>query len=66
MLFAKLHGGSVTALDMRHDRRDFCRSILGVDQTVAAEHDTLERLSKLTGGDFFDIVIDATGKASGR
>jgi 2-desacetyl-2-hydroxyethyl bacteriochlorophyllide A dehydrogenase len=63
MLFAKLHGGSVTALDMRQDRLDFCRNVLGVDHTVAAGAGTIDMLSKLTGGDFFDIVIDATGKA---
>ncbi|HZZ25607.1 MAG TPA: zinc-binding alcohol dehydrogenase family protein [Roseiarcus sp.] len=64
MLFAKLHGGSVAALDIRQDRLDFCRSVLTVDHTVAAGADTPEILSKLTGGDFFDVVIDATGKAS--
>ncbi len=64
MIFAKLRGGSVTALDMRQDRLEFCRKVLGVDHTVATGPDTLEALSKSTGGDFFDIVIDATGKAS--
>ncbi len=64
MIFAKLHGGSVTALDMRQDRLDFCRNVLSVDHTVAAGPGTLAMLSKLTGGDLFDIVIDATGKAS--
>ncbi len=64
MIFAKLHGGSVTALDMRQDRLDFCRNVLGVDHAVAAGPGTLAMLSKLTGGDLFDIVIDATGKAS--
>ena len=49
---------------MRQDRLDFCRNVLGVDHTVAAGTDTLDKLSKLTSGDFFDIVIDATGKAS--
>jgi threonine dehydrogenase-like Zn-dependent dehydrogenase len=64
MLFAKLHGGSVAALEMRQDRLDFCRNVLGVDHAVAAGTDTLEMLSKPTSGDSFDIVIDATGKAS--
>ena len=64
MLFAKLHGGSVAALDMRQDPLYFCRNVLGVDHAVAAGADTLEMLSKLTSGDSFDIVIDATGKAS--
>jgi len=64
MIFAKLHGGSVTALDMRRDRLDFCRNVLGVDHTVAAGADALDTLSQSTDGDFFDTVIDATGKAS--
>ena len=64
MIFAKLRGGSVTALDMREDRLDFCRAVIGVDHVVGAAADTLEALSRLTSGDFFDVVIDATGKAS--
>ena len=61
MLFAKLAGGSVTALDLRQDRLDFCRGRLGVDHAVPAGADAVEALSALTSGDFFDIVIDATG-----
>jgi 2-desacetyl-2-hydroxyethyl bacteriochlorophyllide A dehydrogenase len=64
MMFAKLRGGSVTALDMRQDRLDLCRTALGVDHTVAVGTDTLGALSKLTEGDLYDIVIDATGKAN--
>ena len=61
MLFGKLTGGSVTALDIREDRLDFCRARLGVDHTVAAGPNASEALSALTSGDFFEIVIDATG-----
>jgi 2-desacetyl-2-hydroxyethyl bacteriochlorophyllide A dehydrogenase len=61
MLFAKLQGGSVTALDIRQDRLDFCRHRLGVDHAVAAGPNAAEALSALTSGDFFDVVIDATG-----
>ena len=63
MIFARLRGGSVTALDMRQDRLDFCRKALAVDNIVVAGSNTVEALSKLTDGDLFDIVIDATGKA---
>jgi 2-desacetyl-2-hydroxyethyl bacteriochlorophyllide A dehydrogenase len=63
MVFAKLEGGEVTALDMRRDRLDFCHKALGVDHTVAAGPEAREALSALTSGDFFDIVIDATGNA---
>ena len=61
MLFAGLQGGSVTALDLRDDRLDFCRKRLGVDHAISAGRGAGEALSALTSGDFFDIVIDATG-----
>ena len=63
MLFAGLQGGSVTALDLRQDRLDFCRKRLGVHHAVPAGSNVSEALSELTAGDFFDIVIDATGNA---
>ena len=63
MIFARLRGGSVTALDMRQDRLDFCRDTRKVDHAVAAGAETLEALSRLTDGELFDFVIDATGKA---
>jgi 2-desacetyl-2-hydroxyethyl bacteriochlorophyllide A dehydrogenase len=63
MLFARLHGGSVTALDIRQNRLDFCRERLGVDRAVAAGPNATEALSALTSGDFFDVVVDATGNA---
>ncbi len=63
MLFAGLQGGVVTALDLRPDRLDFCRKQLDVDHAVVAGANASEKLSALTAGDFFDIVIDATGNA---
>ena len=63
MLFAGLQDGVVTALDLRQDRLDFCRKQLGVHHAVAAGPNVKEALSELTAGDFFDIVIDATGNA---
>jgi 2-desacetyl-2-hydroxyethyl bacteriochlorophyllide A dehydrogenase len=64
MLFGKLKGGSVTALDIRQDRLEFCRGRLGVARAVSAGPNAGETLSALTSGDFFDIVIDATGNAN--
>ena len=64
VIFAKSRGAAVTALDVRADRLAFCRDQLGADETVeagAAAGDTLERI---TGGAFFDLVIDATGNAA--
>ncbi len=51
----------VTALDSRADRLDFCRDHLAEDYVVQLGADTPARLSDLTGGDFFDVVFDATG-----
>jgi 2-desacetyl-2-hydroxyethyl bacteriochlorophyllide A dehydrogenase len=64
MIFAKKRGASVTALDMREDRLAFCRDVLRVEHAIGPGVDTLATLSALTNGDFFDLVIDATGKAS--
>jgi 2-desacetyl-2-hydroxyethyl bacteriochlorophyllide A dehydrogenase len=63
MIFSKLRGGSVTALDMRRDRLDFCRDKLQVDNVVEADAEAAEALSRWTDGDMFDVVIDATGSA---
>jgi 2-desacetyl-2-hydroxyethyl bacteriochlorophyllide A dehydrogenase len=61
MVFAKLRGATVTALDGRQDRLDFCRDTLGMAATVAlGEHDEAQ-LAALTDGEFFDTVFDATG-----
>jgi 2-desacetyl-2-hydroxyethyl bacteriochlorophyllide A dehydrogenase len=63
MIFAKIHGGAVTALDMRQDRLDFCRDVLKVDHTVVGGAAALETFTGQTDGDLFDVVIDATGRA---
>ena len=63
MIFATLRGASVTALDLRADRLDFCRAVVGAESTVLGGADAAKTLSHLTDGDFFDVVIDATGNA---
>ena len=63
MIFAKLRGAAVTALDLRADRLDFCRAGIGVDHCAPADGDAARALSHMTDGDFFDVVIDATGDA---
>lgn len=60
-LFSRLRGASVTALDGRADRLDFCRETIGVEATVSLGDSTAEELAGLTDGDFFDVVFDATG-----
>jgi 2-desacetyl-2-hydroxyethyl bacteriochlorophyllide A dehydrogenase len=63
ILFAKLTGAAVTVLDVRPDRLAFCRDRLGVEHAVSAGAAAAETLSRLSDGDFFDVVIDATGNA---
>jgi 2-desacetyl-2-hydroxyethyl bacteriochlorophyllide A dehydrogenase len=63
-LFAKLAGAKVTVLDARTDRLVFCHQHLGADHVVALSDETAAALSKLTGGDFYDVVFDATGSAA--
>lgn len=63
MVFARLRGATVTALDGRQDRLDFCTRELGVAEAVALGADDEVRLAKATGGEFFDVVFDATGNA---
>jgi 2-desacetyl-2-hydroxyethyl bacteriochlorophyllide A dehydrogenase len=60
-LFAKLRGATVTALDGRQDRLDFCATHVGTDHIVPLDGAATQTLSALTGGDFYDVVFDATG-----
>lgn len=61
MIFAQLGGATVTALDSRQDRLDFCTQSLGVSHGVCLGADDEEQLAALTMGEFFDVVFDATG-----
>jgi 2-desacetyl-2-hydroxyethyl bacteriochlorophyllide A dehydrogenase len=60
-LFASLRGGIVTVLDSRADRLAFCKDVLGIERTVTVGEGDKETLAGITGGDFFDVVFDATG-----
>ncbi|GAB0112997.1 zinc-binding alcohol dehydrogenase family protein [Acidisoma sp. C75] len=62
-LFAHLRGAEVTMIDLRADRLAFAEAHLGVTRTLVAAPETAETLARLTGGDFFDVVVDATGHA---
>ena len=63
-LFARARGAEVTMLDSRADRLGFCRDVLGLGEGLAADGDTRERLAERTGGDFHDLVFDATGNTA--
>jgi 2-desacetyl-2-hydroxyethyl bacteriochlorophyllide A dehydrogenase len=60
-IFAVLDGGEVTMIDSRSDRLEFCKKHLGVSHIVQLGEGDKDRLSEITGGDFFDVVFDATG-----
>lgn len=61
MIFAKLAGAEVTALDGRQDRLEFCASQLGMTASVQLGDDDEQRLAALSDNEFFDVVFDATG-----
>ena len=64
MIFASLRGGSVTALDMRRGPpRLLPRHAQGRPRGRGRERTRWKSCRELTGGDLFDVVIDATGKA---
>jgi 2-desacetyl-2-hydroxyethyl bacteriochlorophyllide A dehydrogenase len=58
--FARLAGCSVSVMDLRADRLDFARQVVGVDHAIPAGEATVS-LPALTQGEFFDVVFDATG-----
>ncbi|KHK58375.1 dehydrogenase [Ralstonia sp. A12] len=61
MIFAKLRGATVTALDSRADRLAFATQQLGVDASVALGDTDETQLAALTANEFYDVVFDATG-----
>lgn len=61
MIFAKLRGAAVTALDSRADRLDFCTQQLGMDANVTLGDTDEAQLGALTNNEFYDVVFDATG-----
>ncbi|SAL63845.1 alcohol dehydrogenase [Caballeronia choica] len=63
LTFARLRGATVTALDTREDRLAFCRRELKAHATVLIGERDKDELARLTDGEFFDVVFDATGNA---
>lgn len=61
--FAARAGSEVTVLDGNASRVALCTDRLGAANGEVLGDDTVQRLSALTGGDFFDVVFDATGNA---
>jgi 2-desacetyl-2-hydroxyethyl bacteriochlorophyllide A dehydrogenase len=63
LIFAGLRGGQVTALDTRAERVRFCLEQLGAHAGVVIGPDDEAELMRLTDGEWFDVVFDATGNA---
>lgn len=61
VLFARLRGASVVALDARADRLGLCRQQLGAQAGVMLGAGDVDELAALTAHEFFDVVFDATG-----
>ncbi|MFS8047439.1 zinc-binding alcohol dehydrogenase family protein [Rhizobium sp. BR 314] len=63
IIFAKARGTDVTVMDTREDRLEFALATLGADRTLIANDEAEAQAKRVTDGDFFDVVIDATGNA---
>jgi alcohol dehydrogenase len=61
VVFAKLTGARTIVLDMNRERLDFCRKVMGVDETVLLSETVIDDLRRVTDGNLPDVVIDATG-----
>lgn len=63
--FTRLSGAQVTVMDMNEDRLKFCRDVYNVPHTIRFQGDgsELEEMNRITSGDRFLVVIDATGNA---
>ena len=61
--FTRLSGAHITVMDMNSARLAFVASNYGITNTVINKGDGTERESmhRITGGDMFSVVIDATG-----
>lgn len=61
IVFARLTGARVIVLDMNEQRIEFCRRMMGVEETIRLTDDLEPELRRVTDGSLPDVVIDATG-----
>ncbi len=61
--FVRLAGSNITVMDLSEDRLAFCQNTYGIDRLVqpGQEGAEIEAMKKLTDGDLYPLVIDATG-----
>ena len=62
IMFAKIAGAKVIALDINDQRLQFCKDKLETEYIInASNEDVVIRLQEITNGDMPTVVIDATG-----
>ena len=63
--FARLTGARISVMDMNPNRLAFVRDTYGIENTILFSGDgsELEQMREITGGEFFQLVTDATGNA---
>ena len=59
--FVKLTGSQIIVLDTNEVRLDFCKRVMGVQQTIKLSDKVEKDLRDVTDGHLPDVVIDATG-----
>jgi 2-desacetyl-2-hydroxyethyl bacteriochlorophyllide A dehydrogenase len=62
-LFARNAGGDVTVMDVSEKRLAFARDELGFTSLLQAGPDARAEAGRQTGGEYYDVVFDATGNA---
>ena len=63
IIFAKARGAHVTVMDTREDRLKFAVDQLGADTFIVADVNAEAEAERQTDGEWYDVVIDATGNA---
>ncbi|GEO84834.1 MULTISPECIES: zinc-binding alcohol dehydrogenase family protein [Alphaproteobacteria] len=64
IIFAKARGAHVTVMDTREDRLAFAVEQLGADEILIAGDQAESEAERRTDGEWYDVVIDATGNAA--
>jgi len=61
MKFAQIKGAKVIALDMNQKRLDYAKDVIGINHTVLAGDNAVQKIGDITNGDLAAAVFDATG-----
>ncbi len=61
--FTRLTGATITVMDMVPSRLESCKKTYGIEHTIVFKGDgsELEEMQRITGGDKYFVVTDATG-----